>query len=303
MVSRSLWRVRWLAVLLVSLFTIGCGSQETEPQSERLQVSVSILPQQYFAERIGGDLVSTNVMVGPGETPHSYEPSAEQLVALSRSALYFRIGVEFEDAWMDRITDANTEITIVDTTAGIDYLPIASDAGEHAEGDGDEHEEHLDPHIWLSPKRVKSVARSMADALAAADPSHRETYEANLAVFLSDIDALDQEIAASLDDLDNRRFLVFHPAWGYFAADYGLEEIPIEAGGQEPSAAELADIIALARQDGIRVIFAQPTMSTRTAETIADEIDGRVLLIDPLAEDWLGNMRQVAGVFAEVLGS
>jgi len=299
---RSVRSVAWLTLLVLVMLFSGCVQPVTDPQSGRLQVTVSIVPQKYFVERIGGDLVSVNVMVGPGETPHSYEPSAEQLRAVSQSALYFRIGVEFEDAWMQRIADASPHMVIVDTTTGIDYLPLASD-GHSDDPEGPGSGAHLDPHIWLSPKRVKALARTMATALIASDPDHRHEYETNLASFLNDIDILETEITSTLQNLETRRFIVLHPAWGYFAQDFGLEEIPVEVGGQEPSAAELGDLVALAQRENIRVVFAQPTMTTRTAETIAEEIGGRVLLIDPLAEDWLANMRQVAETFAETLGS
>ena len=101
--------------------------------------------------------------------------------------------------------------------------------------------------------------------------------------------------------MERRRFLVFHPSWGYFAQEYGLEQIPVEVGGQEPSAAELAKVIALAQEEGIRVVLAQPEFSTQAAETIAREIGGEVLLVSPLAPDWLANMRRVAETFARAL--
>ena len=95
--------------------------------------------------------------------------------------------------------------------------------------------------------------------------------------------------------------MVFHPSWGYFARDFGLEQIPVEVGGQEPSAQELAELIARAKEENIRIIFAQPELSTQDAETIAKEIGGEVLLVSPLSPDWLENLREVAQTFAEAL--
>jgi zinc transport system substrate-binding protein len=163
--------------------------------------------------------------------------------------------------------------------------------------------ENPDPHIWLSPLLVQIQAETIAEALIALDQAHADAYRANLDAFVAHIAELDADIRETLDGVEQRRFMVFHPSWGYFARDYGLEMIPIEVGGQEPSAAELAGLIARAREEEIEVIFAQPEFSTEAAETIAAEIGGEVLLISPLAEDWLGNMRRVADVFAEQLGS
>lgn len=292
------WLLR-LTVLMAALSAglTACGQPETPAASqtnppvttaEPLNVTVSILPQQYFVERVGGEHVQVNVMVQPGESPATYEPKPEQLQALSQAVAYFRIGVPFENAWMDRIAAANTDMRIVDTTEGI-----------QRRGPPD----RPDPHIWLSPRLVKIQAETIAQALAELDPDRAATYQANLQAFISDIEALDGEIQTTLAQVTSRKFMVFHPSWGYFADDYDLEMIPVEVGGQEPGAAELADLITRAQAEDIHVVFAQPEFSTRSAETIAQEIDGEVLLINPLAADWLANMRQVAQIFASVLSA
>jgi zinc transport system substrate-binding protein len=299
-------RFRFIAVMLVlaALLLGGCGQPATPEPANRLNVTVSILPQKYFVQRIGGEHVTVNVMVGPGDEPHTYEPKPEQLRALSRSAVYLSIGVDFENAWLDRIASISPEIWIVDMTQGIERMPVQAhyheEAGEeHASG---EEPANPDPHIWTLPALVKIQAQTIFDALAQMDPVHKAAYEANLQRFLQDIDALDTDIRQTLQRMENRKFMVFHPAWGYFARGYGLEMIPIEIGGQEPSAAELAELIREAKKEGIRVILAQPEFSTRDAETIAEEIGGEVLLISPLAPDWLDNLRRVAATFAAVLG-
>jgi zinc transport system substrate-binding protein len=287
-----------LLVLSLSLFvTSACQRSTPEPTGElaegRLTVTVSIVPQKYFVERVGGERVDVNVMVLPGNNPATYEPRPEQLTALSRSAAYFSIGVPFEDAWLEKIAAANEDMLVVDTAEGIDRMPMEVD---HEHGDGP-----LDPHIWLSPELVKVQAQNIANALAKLDPAHSDEYIANLDAFIADIDALEADIRETLAGASSNKFIVFHPAWGYFAHDFELEMIPIEIGGQEPSAQELAQLIAEAQEEGIRVIFAQPEFSTEDAETIAREIGGEVLLVSPLAEDWLGNLTRVADTFAEVL--
>jgi zinc transport system substrate-binding protein len=277
----------------------GCA-RTPEAAEDVLQVMVSIAPQQYFLERIGGEAVRVNVMVEPGANPATYEPKPEQLKALSRSALYMRIGVPFEGVWMGKIAAANPAMTIVDTAAGIERIPIADH--DHDEEPHEGEAGVLDPHIWLSPRLVKVQAQHMADALIAAAPAHEALYRENLEAFLADVDALDAEIADALSGVSGAKFMVFHPSWGYLARDYGLEQIAIEVGGQEPSARELARLIEEARAAGIRVVFAQPEFSTVDAETIADEIGGEVLLVSPLARDWLANMRAVSATFARALG-
>ena len=295
-----------ILVMVAELLLAGCARSRSseEEMAPDLQVTVSIVPQAYFVERIGGEHVAVQVMVEPGQSPHTYEPKPEQLVALSQSNVYFSIGVSFEDAWLERIAAASPGMLLVDTAAGIERRPI--EAHDHGDDDDDHEEDHegenLDPHIWLSPRLVRIQARHMADALAELDPEHAQEYRDNLVAFEAEIDALDAEIRQQLAGLTSAKFLVFHPSWGYFADEYGLEQVAIEVGGQEPSAAELAQLITMAREEGIRVVFAQPEFSTRSAEVIAEEIDGRVLLINPLALDWAENLREVARTVAEVLG-
>jgi zinc transport system substrate-binding protein len=275
------------ALLLSGALLAGCGQRvppgeiTASESNGPLNATVSILPQKYFVERIGGEHVNVNVMVEPGDSPATYEPKPEQLTALSEADAYFSIGVPFEDAWLDRIASANSEMLVVDTTTGIARMP--------------------NPHIWLSPALVKAQAQTIYEALTALDPAHEDAYKANLDSFIADIDILDADIREALEGAENKKLMVFHPAWGYFARDYGLEMIPVEVGGQEPSAAELATFVAEAREENIKVIFAQPEFSTKAAETIANEIGGEVLLISPLAPDWLDSLRHVADTFAEVL--
>ena len=295
-----------ILVMVAELLLAGCARSRSseEEMAPDLQVTVSIVPQAYFVERIGGEHVAVQVMVEPGQSPHTYEPKPEQLVALSQSNVYFSIGVSFEDAWLERIAAASPGMLLVDTAACIERRHI--EAHDHGDDDDDHEEDHegenLDPHIWLSPRLVRIQARHMADALAELDPEHAQEYRDNLVAFEAEIDALDAEIRQQLAGLTSAKFLVFHPSWGYFADEYGLEQVAIEVGGQEPSAAELAQLITMAREEGIRVVFAQPEFSTRSAEVIAEEIDGRVLLINPLALDWAENLREVARTVAEVLG-
>jgi zinc transport system substrate-binding protein len=280
---------RHIAEILVlsAILLAGCTGNAGGGPADALQVTVSIPPQSTFVKRVGGEHVEVNVMVPAGASPATYEPTPAQLRALSEADAYVSISVPFEDAWLDRFAAANPDMTMVDTTKGIDRIGSPK---------------HPDPHIWLSPKLVKVQAQTICDALAALDPAHAENHRANLDEFLGDVDALDRDIRETLEGVERRRFMVFHPSWGYFARDYGLEMVPIEVGGQEPSAAELGRLVTLAKEQNIHVIFAQPEFSTQAAETIAQEINGEVLLISPLAEDWFQNMRRVAETLEQQLG-
>jgi len=302
------------SLVVLSLLLFACTpAPEMREDSGNMTVTVSILPQKYFVDRIGGDLVDVNVMVGPGESPHSYEPRASQMASLSESLVYFSIGVEFEDAWMDRISSANQDMQIIDLSEGIDRISApehshhedsheGSETGEDHDADEEHQEmEELDPHIWTSPANGAVIARKIYRTLAEIDPENGQFYKENLDSLLQDIENLQVEISDALKSAGSGKFMVFHPAWGYFAREFGLEQLPVEVGGSEPSAQELAEIISEAEEEGISVIFAQPEFSTRSADYIADEIGGRVILISPLAEDWLSNLNQVAEILSENL--
>ena len=290
--------------LVLILMITACAPQIADSEDERITVTVSVLPQKYFVERVGGDDVVVNVMVGPGESPHSYEPKPEQMRALSDSELYFLTGVEFESAWMDRLASTNPDMRLVDLSADIDKLQMAAHGhgdkeGEEDEEVGEEPENGLDPHVWTSPELVKGMAAVIARELGQLNPQRADYYNANLVDFSRDIEGLQSDIRASLETLASRKFMVFHPAWGYFAREFGLEQIAIEVGGTEPSASQLAALLDEAREEDITVVFAQPEFSTRSAETIASEIGGTVILISPLEENWLLTMEQVARTLSE----
>lgn len=299
-----------LSAFVICLFlaiAVGVGTKYIASNQidhpDKIKVFVSILPQKYFVERIGGDLVIVEVMVGPGHNPETYEPLPQQMEALANSHLYFRIGVPFESAWIDKLQAINRGLIMVDTREGI---PLRNMETFHSHGDPEEvvtaisnHQtQHgagmKDPHIWLDPVYVKIQAETICRALADYDPGHRDFYEANLRAFQADLDALDQELAATFRSLAVKKLLVFHPAWGYLTDRYGLEQIPLEVEGKEPGPRELAQWVDFAKAEGIRVIFVQSQFNTAAAETVARAVTGQVVFLDPLAEDYLANMRRIA---------
>jgi zinc transport system substrate-binding protein len=278
------------ALALVLSLVAGCSRTPPPSASGKLDVFVSIVPQKYFVDRIGDGYVNCTVMVQPGQDPHSYEPTPKQMAALSNASLYFRVGMPFEGAWIPRVQSANAKLKVVDTRAGIKLLDMsAEEKREHADDP-----EGKDPHTWLSPRLARVQAKTVCDALVAIDPAHKAQYEANRAALDADLDRLDAELKAALVNLRVRKFIVYHPAWAYFAKEYGLEEVPIEVEGKEPSAKQLAAIVDEAKKDAIRVIFASPQFSRRAAEALASQIGAQVVPLDDLAYDYIDNMKKIA---------
>jgi zinc transport system substrate-binding protein len=300
MKNKNIVGIALITLLIGGLFS-ACLSTPTNA-AQKLNITVSILPQKYFVERIAGDLAQVNVMVGPGESPHTYEPQPAQMEALSNSSIYFLIGVEFEEAWIDKFKETSPDTIFIDTSEVVQKIPVVESEEivvEHQEGDHDHGS--LDPHIWLSTQNVIRIANAMAAALSEIDPENSAIYQQNLEDFVMEIDTLDEENRAAFENISSLQFITFHPSWGYFARDYGLQQIPIEVGGNEPSAQELTALIEFAKENDIRIIFASPEFNTRSAETIASEIEGEVILISPLAEDWMENMRTITNSLSEIL--
>jgi len=295
----------WILLFLM-IWPAPVGSGAKDP----LRVTVSILPQKYFVERISGDLADISVMVPPGASPATYEPRPSQMKALVGSKIYFAVGVPFEKVWLKKFMAANRGMKIVQTDQWVEKMKMPSHHGH--EGEAHKHrggpprdrreESGLDPHIWLSPPLVNVQAETIARAIMAVDPVHRSMYEKNLADFQADVNEVDSEIRRILGDRGKGgEFMVFHPSWGYFAEAYGLRQIPVEVEGKEPSASEMADLISYAKTAGIKVIFVQPQFSSRTAETIAGEIGAKVVPADPLREDWRENLLEVAKKIRDAL--
>jgi zinc transport system substrate-binding protein len=267
-----------------------------------LRIVVSVLPLKTFVERVGGDRVHVDVMVPPGRSPATYDPSPRQVASLADADLYVRVGAPFENAWMRRFQSASPTLAVLDVRDGMTLRPMA--AHHHARhGEDAEPAEHahpggsgaaMDSHIWTSPRLVRTISRSIAERLADLDPNHADDYAANQRTFDAELVALDAWLTERLADLDDRRFLVFHPAWGYFAADYALEQVPIEHEGKPPGARRLAALIDQAQNAGIRVVFVQPQFDHRAAEQLARAIGGKVVAIDPLSADYIANLRRVA---------
>jgi len=293
-------------LLFAILFWTGLGANFSVA-GEPISVFVSIPPQKYFVEKIGGSFVQVSVMVPPGANPHIYEPRPTQMTALSKTKIYFALGVSFETVWLPKFAKLNPQMRIVHTDKGIDKMAMVAHHHEEEEVPGDkdsaksasleESPGTLDPHVWVAPPEVRIIARNIQEALAEIDPSNSGIYQSNLETFLKEIDRLDKDLTEVFKGKRGLKFMVYHPAWGYFARAYGLEQVPVEIEGKEPKPEQLKSLITQSKKDGIKVIFVQPQFSTKSAETIAKAIGGQVIAADNLREDWERNLRVQAQKF------
>ncbi len=285
-------------LFLLALVLAACRPMASATDDGRLRVAVSVPPQGYFVQRIGGDHVKVEVMIPPGYSHADYPLTPRQVAALSRARLYIAVGhpaFEFERVQLKAVLRDLPRLQVVDMSRGMRLI-----AGK-VEGDEDAGEAGGDPHVWVAPETVAVAARNVAAALIGIDPAHAGEYRANLAAFEADVARLDREIRARLAGTRGDRFMVYHPTWGYFAREYGLEQVAIEAEGKEPSAQRLIGLIDRARRERVKVVFVQAGFPRKSAQVIAEAVGGRVLVADPQDPDWLGNLRRVARELQEAL--
>ena len=277
-------RCPWtLLTLFVSLGLASCGSDR--PTTAKPMVVTSVTSQAYFVRKIAGDAVDVRVMIPPGANPAAYEPTMDQMRALSKASLYVQIGhphFPFEKAWLHTLLKDQPNLHIVDCSQGI----LLDDE---------------DPHIWVSVKNAQIISKNITAALVRIAPNKANVFRQNLARFLQETDRLDREIRSLLAGVQQKSFYVFHPAWHTFAAEYGVIQVAIEHDHKEPSPHELKNIIARAKADGTQTIFVQPQISQTSAELVAREIGGEIAFIDPLGEDWMESMRHAAQSIAKAL--
>lgn len=308
---RSRFRSLAVGVLACLVLAVPACRQEsatTQPASGKISVFVSIPPQRYFVQRVGGDRVDVTVLVPPGQSHHTYEPTPKQVVSLVNAQVFFCVGVPFEKNVVAKIGQAVKTLHIVNTSEGITLRQMDAEcAEEHQETESSpvsatqeaDHEEHhhkhgeLDPHTWMDPRLVKQQAAIICKELSALDPAHADEFQANLSALQADLDNTDARIRTALKPLEGREFYVFHPGFGYFADAYGLKQVSVETGGKQPSAKHLEKLIAQAKKSGVRLIFVQPQFTRQSADAVAQAIGGAVVVMDPLAEHYLDNLLDV----------
>lgn len=288
--------------------TTAASSAQAMNSTSPLRVFVSILPQADFVKRIAGDRVGVEVMVGPGQSHHTYEPTPRQISRLAEARAYFQVGLPFERAVCERIVKIAPSIHLVDTTQGVAFRQMTGCCAMHDQHDGVTSSHAMDtghslagrdPHIWLSPRLVKTQARTIRDALVEIDPAGTVSYDAGLARFERDLDVLNARIHERLRPFAGRAFFVFHPAYGYFADEYGLEQVAVEEEGKEPSARRLVELVGRARSLGITRVYVQPQFAVGGAKALADAIGATVVPLDPMTVDYVGDLWTLAERLAE----
>ena len=264
------------ALLLAMLIAAGgCGGRGDPADHGKPQVFVTVAPLGYFTERIAGRHVTVSVLIAPGGNPHTYTPTPKQIVRLSRAGLLLCAGSGFEQVVSSRL--ANTRLKIVNVAEGMD-----------------EHENHEDRHVWMSPRIARDLAEGICRELCALDPPHAGDYRDNLRKLQDDLDDLDARLTKTLTPLKGRTFFVFHPAFGCFAKAYGLKQEAVENEGKSPGPRHRSELIARIKTAGVKVIFVQPQFSRQAADTIAREIGGAVAVLDPLSADYINNLENIA---------
>ena len=275
-------------IYILTLF-ICCACEHTPQQSEKPVITVTLEPLRYFTEAIAGDCFEVVSMVPKGSSPESYDPTPQQLVNLSKSQAYLRIGyIGFEQAWMKKLETNYPTMKVYDTSKGVDLI---REEGHHH---GDHyHEGGVEPHIWNSTRNASVIADNIYAALCEMDADHQPEYKQRLDSLKQVIARTDADVRTLLANADST-FLIYHPALSYFARDYGLHQISIEEGGKEPSPATLKTLIETCRREGAQVIFVQQEFDQRNAQLIADELGIEIVPINPLSHDWAEEMLRVA---------
>jgi zinc transport system substrate-binding protein len=275
--------MKYAVYLLFALSLLGCGQKKEPATSGKPVVFVSIMPQAGLARVIAGDRAEIRVLIGEGQSPHAYEPTARQLARLGEADLLLTIGLPFEKHLLKKIAPLYPDLPLVGTQQGIELRNMRE--GSHGA---------TDPHVWLSPAGATQIAENIFQALEKIDPAHGDEYRKNYDGLAEQLKQLDAEIRTMLAPYRGRHFYVFHPSFGYFADAYGLEQTAIELDGKAPSPRQLAALIDRAQADGVKVVFVQKQFPADSAEAIANAIGGKVVPLDPLAEDCVANLRLIA---------
>ncbi len=288
------------AAFTAPLFAAGNGEKASD--TDKLVAYGSIIPAQFLIDRIGGERIKSGVVVLPGESPATYEPSPRQMTELSDAAVLFRIGVPFENGFLPKLERLVPDLRIVDLREGIKLRIMdaahSHDEDEDEDGHDADHEEDAvgapDPHLWMSPRNMITMAETINRTLSSLDPEGAAEYQANFNALVSDLRDIDERLTAILEPYTGKRFFVYHPAFGYFADDYGLTQVPLEIEGKEPTGKQLAYYIDEAEELGVHIIFVQPEFPKNSAQTVAEAIGGSVIPINALSPDYLANLVKVA---------
>lgn len=262
-------------LVLLSLFCVFLYSKPT--------ISVSIAPQAFFIEKIANDTLNINVLMPQNVDEHLFELKPTTMRELEKSDIYFTIGLEFEKIFNEKFRQNFPKLHFVNSQENISLMAMKE---PDSQKDENSQKNSLDIHTWLDPVLVQTMAVTMFKVLSEQYPQHKELYEKNLNAFLAELDSLNLQISSKFDTIKNRKFIVYHPSWGYFARRYGLEQIPVEIEGKEPKPKELKKLIQEAKKENIKVIFVQPGFPENAAKALSKELKARIVVINHLARAW-----------------
>ena len=285
---------RFLYLIILCVILAGCKGRPqkqadsgktsgTEKPAVTVTVTVTIPPYKYFVDQIAKGKVDVNVMVSNGNNPETYEPYAQQMMELSKSALYLKVGsIGFEQTWMKKQQDNAPDMKVIDTSVGI--KPAKTPGG------------NIDPHVWMSCSNARIIASNILKALSELEPKNKAFFEKNYLSLLSIIDKRDSIIKEGFNKNPDlvRKFVIYHPILTYFARDYQLEQLAIEEEGREPSAAQLKSLIERARKEKIKFCLIQAEFANRNTTTFINESHTKPMDINPLEGDWNWAMQEAA---------
>lgn len=288
-----------LAVLVLALYVCGCTRKEAA--ADRPLLMVSIEPQKWILEQLVGDDYAIGTMLDRGANPETFDPSMEKRLQADKATAYFSTGAfPFEESLAKSLPDRTR---IVNTSDGIEPIyGTHSHTHNHTSGhsrghDCDHHGEAADPHMWTSLKNARIIARNMAEALADLDSAEAATVNRRLATLEQRLDSIDKATANRLEGA-SRSFAIWHPSLSYYARDYGLNQIAVGQESKEMPAGQVRQVIDNARNANVKVFFFQKEYDNRQAESINSAIGSRMITIDPLAYDWLGQIELITNEIA-----
>lgn len=286
----------WIYLLLA---IVGLSACQGKKEGGTRTISVTIEPQRYFAEKIAGDLFQINCVTPAGQSPETYDPTPQQMVQISQSQAYFRIGeIGFEQAWMKNLQSQNPDMVVFDLSEGMELVKNEEEAHEEGEAHPHHHHGSVDPHIWTSISGARVIAQNTYQAFIKLDPENQEVYRAGYQRLIEEIDSTEAEMKQLLQPLAGTAFIIYHPALTYFAREFGLKQLCIELDGKEPSPAQLKQLLETATQSGAKVVFVQQEFDQKNAELIAKETGCRLVTINPLSYNWQDEMIRLATILA-----
>ncbi len=277
-----------LLIILILLFSLSGCTASRETENEKPIIAVSIVPQATFAEKVCGDNFKIVTMIPSGASAETYEPTPYQMAEFENADIYFSIGVPSEENSILPFVSSKTRVVGLHTKAEEYYSPLMIDGTR-------------DPHLWLSPKRVIVMVEAIAEELSNIDPENREQYQENSEKYINELNALDKEIKEKLKNSENRSFIAFHPAFGYFADDYSLNMYALEEHGKEADAKRISQMAELAKKENIKTVFYQAEASGRQAKSFAEEIGGQAVKLEPLSGDYIPNIRKMADAIKKAM--